>query len=260
MRKIFSIITVVFNGENNIEKTLKSVLDQDNSLFQYIVIDGKSEDKTMEIVRKYKSIDIVISDKDNGVYDAMNKGIELASGEWILFMNSGDTFVNKSTLKEVYKFIDDKSEIIYGDTIGIISKKKCYLKANSLESIINRGIPFCHQSVFVRTEILLKNKFNLKYKILSDFDMFRKFYMLGFTFKHINLPISIYDYEGGFSFNNPVLGFKEKSEIIGLVENKNEFKLFFLFLKLKVVIMKLLPDFFKHTYRKIKYKKYQIDI
>ncbi len=259
MRKIFTIITVVYNGEKSIEKTLKSVLDQDNSLFQYIVIDGKSKDKTMYIVSRYKSIDIVISDKDKGVYDAMNKGIELATGEWILFMNSGDTFANKDTLKEVFQLIDDKTEIIYGDTIGIISRNKYYLKANPLGSILNRGMPFCHQSVFVRTGILLQNKFNLKYKILSDFDMFRKFYMLGFTFKHINIPISIYDYEGGFSFNNPLLCFKEKSEIIGLVNNKIEFRIRYLFLKIKIVIMKMLPDFFKETYRKIKYKKYYIN-
>ncbi len=84
MSKIFTVVTVVYNGEAGIEKTLSSVIDQDKSLYQYIIIDGKSVDDTMCIIEKYRSsIDLIISEKDKGVYDAMNKGIGLATGEFV---------------------------------------------------------------------------------------------------------------------------------------------------------------------------------
>ncbi len=171
-------------------------------------------------------------------------------------MNSGDTFENKNILREVANLIDDNSDVIYGDAIGIISKNKYYLKAKPLENLINYGMPFCHQSVFVRKNILSSNIFNLKYKILADFDLFRRMYFLELNFQYINLPISIYDYEGGFSYSNPLKCFKEKSEITGFNKNKYSYQIKYYLLKSKTFIMTLMPEFFIETLRRNRYKKF----
>ena len=91
MRKKLSVITVVYNGEKYIEDAIKSVLSEKNDYIEYIIIDGASEDATLNIIEKYKNnIDVVISEPDEGIYDAMNKGIGVASGDYVVFLNSDD--------------------------------------------------------------------------------------------------------------------------------------------------------------------------
>lgn len=215
MNPMFSIITVVYNGENSIEKTIQSVLSQDKTLFEYIIIDGISTDNTLKIISQYLNELQLISEKDNGIYDAMNKGIRLAKGEWILFMNSGDVFYNDKVLQTITAHIKKEDDIIYGDTINIINGKEYYIKAKDLEFLKNRGMPFCHQSVFVRKNILINKTFNLNYKVLADYDLFKSLYEMNYHFKYISKPISIYNYEGGFSYHNPEIMIKEKHKIIG---------------------------------------------
>ena len=108
-----SIITVVLNDHHNIEKTIQSILNQ-NIKLEYIVVDGSSTDGTLEIIEKYKdNIDILISQKDSGIYNAMNKAIEMASGEWICFMNSGDVFYSTSVLQDFSVKMSDKDVDVY---------------------------------------------------------------------------------------------------------------------------------------------------
>ena len=99
---LISIITITYNEEKYLEKTIQSVINQNYKNFEYIVIDGNSTDNTVNIIKKYKNnIDCYINEKDSGIYDAMNKGINKANGRWINFMNGGDTFANNSVLKNL---------------------------------------------------------------------------------------------------------------------------------------------------------------
>ena len=111
-----SIITVVFNGESLIERTIKSVLEQTFASIEYIIVDGLSNDGTLSIAKQYSSsITKIISEKDHGIYDAMNKGLKMATGNYILFLNAGDELYAKDTLSKVFEnFIN--ADVYYGNT------------------------------------------------------------------------------------------------------------------------------------------------
>lgn len=118
MNKI-SVITVCYNAENEIEKTIESVIKQTFNDFEYIIIDGSSTDSTLNIVNNYKSsIQQIISEPDKGIYDAMNKGIKMANGEWVIMMNAGDQFASNTVLDEIFSsYIPDSIDFIYSDVL-----------------------------------------------------------------------------------------------------------------------------------------------
>jgi len=114
---LISVITVVFNGENDLEQTIKSVINQTYNNIEYIVIDGGSTDDTLSIIKKYEDkINYWVSEDDNGIYDAMNKGVGLAQGEWLCFINSGDIYISQNTLFDLAYALKDGSKLfIYSD-------------------------------------------------------------------------------------------------------------------------------------------------
>lgn len=116
MNKV-SVITVCYNAEAEIERTIKSVLSQTYSNFEYIIVDGNSQDKTMEILSCYRDkIAQVVSEPDKGIYDAMNKGIKMANGDWVIMMNAGDEFASNTVLDEIFQgAIPDNVKFIYSD-------------------------------------------------------------------------------------------------------------------------------------------------
>lgn len=120
MAKI-SIITICYNVESSIERTILSVVNQTFKDYEYIIVDGASKDNTLEVVNKYKEkIDIIISEPDRGVYDAMNKGIKMASGEWLIMMNAGDYFADNNVLEKVFnRQIPDHITFLYSDVFGL---------------------------------------------------------------------------------------------------------------------------------------------
>lgn len=128
MQKI-SIITVCFNAANGIERTIRSVISQSFINKEYIIIDGGSSDNTLNIISKYRNgVTKLISEKDNGIYDAMNKGIKYANGEWVIFMNAGDTFASPHVLSEILETdIPQNVDFIYSDT---------YIKSSNNEWIV----------------------------------------------------------------------------------------------------------------------------
>lgn len=134
-----TIITVVRNAENSIENTILSIINQDYSYIEYIIIDGGSTDNTLKIISKYeKYIHILISEPDNGIYDAMNKGISQASNDWINFMNAGDEFYNKNTCSRISEYIKSRNcSVFYGDHIAIdeIYNLKKVVKSRKLRKI-----------------------------------------------------------------------------------------------------------------------------
>lgn len=197
-----SIITVVYNACNDLIKTIDSIKSQKNKDFEYIVIDGKSTDGTVDIIKKENIINKYISEKDNGIYDAMNKGIKLASGEMILFLNAGDVLYDEYvTDKAINIFKKSKIDVAYGDVLlennkmNIIkTQPKCldikYLYTNNL----------CHQSVFFNKKLFNDiGEFNINEKIFADYEYILKLYKLKVKFEHINFTVCKYDNVNGVS-------------------------------------------------------------
>lgn len=212
----FSIVTVVFNGETVIEETILSCLKQDYDLIEYILIDGASTDKTIPIIEKYREkISIVVSEPDSGIYDAMNKGILLATGDWIIFMNAGDTFQKSSVIATIADFIErehSKMDVIYGDTLYSFQGNLLLIRPLALEKI-KREMIACHQSTFVKTSLIKENLFNLRYRLAADYEMFYKLYFQKKTFRYINLTISIFNQDDGSTIKNLIQSTKERFSI-----------------------------------------------
>lgn len=212
---LISVITVVFNGAKYIEQTIQSVINQLYDNVEYIILDGGSTDETNEIIRKYEDyIDYWVSEPDQGIYDAMNKGIDLAIGDWINFMNAGDILFNPFTLNQLIES-ELLGNIIYGNTL--VRYDSIYLKISkpSRNLTFSKGLPFCHQSCFVKTEIHKKHKFNLKYSIFAEFNLFADLMQSGENFIYQDLIISIYDFNGVSSKTN----YKKIQELFDIVKN-----------------------------------------
>ena len=172
-----SVITVCFNAESLIESTLNSIISQKGE-FEYIIIDGDSTDGTLEILKKYSNqIDITVSEQDLGIYDAMNKGLRLATKKYVLFINAGDQLVDESTLLKLSEFMQE-SDIIYGETLlvnshGDVLGTRSQLTTRPLPKSLQKksflnGQPVSHQSFIVKKELVAD--FNLKYRCSSDID------------------------------------------------------------------------------------------
>lgn len=185
----FSVITVVYNDAEMLEKTIKCVIGQSYHNVEYIIVDGGSTDGTLEVIRKYEDyISKWISEKDDGIYDAMNKGVDLANGDWINFMNAGDVFSDSDTLVKVLKHIRAGKDVVYGDRFYIQKGKKTLQKAKDINTIFQR-MPFGHQSVFVRKDVIKKYKFNDTYKFAADYDLLLNLYLSGHQFEYTGFPV-----------------------------------------------------------------------
>ncbi|SMC23235.1 Glycosyl transferase family 2 [Clostridium acidisoli DSM 12555] len=201
--KLISIITVCYNSESHIEKCLKSVINQTYPCIEYIIVDGNSQDKTIEIVRKYEDkISRIISEDDNGIYDAMNKGITCASGEVIYFLNSDDYLIDNNVINDVmYEFNNHNVDVVYGDVRanGKVIKYRQKIKRFDL---IKQTI--CHQVIFCKRNILLQQGgFDIRYKVCADYKfVIKTFINNSFEIKYINRTIVNYSTEGFSSKNN----------------------------------------------------------
>jgi glycosyltransferase involved in cell wall biosynthesis len=223
---LVSVVTVVYNGALYIEKTILSVINQDYKNIQYIIIDGGSKDNTIEVVNKYiEKIDVLISEPDNGIYDAMNKAITLCKGEWINFMNVGDLFYENNTLSKIFNTNRDHSDIIYGNHQVIYPQTLINKYPVPLHNIW-KGMPMQHQSIFVKKEIIQKHKFNLAYKFAADYDLIYYSFMNGANFTYVNENISKVS-ANGFSETNGISTYLEFKSISLIYENKFTHKIYF---------------------------------
>lgn len=240
-----SVITIVYNGVNDIESTILSVINQSYKNIEYIIIDGGSTDGTQEVIKKYQDkISFWISERDKGIYDAMNKGAAFAKGEWLSFMNAGDVFCNEKTIEEVFFSDYSNSDIIYGSVNCTNKYESLVILPKPLLDIENHMI-FCHQSSFVRTEVFMKFKFNLNFKIAADYDLFYRLYKEKFIFKEIAECVSVFEADNGVSSRNFYTLKKEFLRINKKWENpfyKGVFYADIAFLHLSATFKKILPD------------------
>lgn len=191
---MISIITVVRNGASTIERTILSVINQDYPDFEYIVIDGISTDGTLEILHKYADkITSIISEPDAGIYDAMNKGIKYATGDWIYFLGSDDIFFNNNTLSCIFsESTYEKFDVIYGN-VQFLHSKQIYDGEFDPEKMCDKSI--CHQAIFYRKEVFNANgHFRTDYKTASDYIFNISHYCKDITKWHyISTIIAIYN-------------------------------------------------------------------
>ena len=201
MKKI-SIITVNLNNAANIRRTLDSVSSQTYENMEWIVVDGASTDGSMDIINEYKSrISVLISEPDTGIYNAMNKGVRHATGEYCLFMNTGDTFVDKRSLEKAVKTGFDKDLAIFGEYLND-SNKKFFLTPHVINFLSLMMGAFPHQSTFIKRELLVKTPYDESYTLVADWVFFfEELHFQGCTYSVNSLCISRF-YSGGASSVN----------------------------------------------------------
>lgn len=199
MQPFLSIITINKNNANGLHRTIESVAGQDFNEVEYIVVDGESTDKSVQIIRSFESkINKWISEPDSGIYHAMNKGIDMASGKYCLFLNSGD-WLNKDILNQIeWSYLDQ--DIIYFDMYRYYSPEKVEIERYPEKLTLKRFIfsNIGHQASFIKHELLLKaGKYNLNYLIHGDFEFWLKALIeKRCTTKHFPLVLSYYDMNG----------------------------------------------------------------
>lgn len=190
-----TLITCTYNAEAVLQRTLNSVFRQSYGNIEHIIIDGKSKDATLSIARQYKAANdlkrtghkvVIISEPDNGLYDAMNKGIRLATGDYLCFLNAGDMLYDKDTIRSVVESCEKQCgtdsrngaavSVIYGET-DIVDDAGKFLRHRRLQApdkltwrSFRKGMLVCHQSFYANTAIAKDTPYNLKYKISADVD------------------------------------------------------------------------------------------
>lgn len=217
--KKFSIITICLNMEDEIGETITSVLDQTCTDYEYIIKDGLSQDRTVSIAESFepafaeKGVSFcILSAPDSGIYDAMNQAVRASHGEWVVFMNAGDKFADKSVLEQVYKSgCLEEADVVYGDRLLKDQEFLCYQKAYELEKI-RFGLPFCHQSSFTKRKLFDNNAYSLKYRICSAFHFYLQLYREGKRFAYFPIAISIFQVNGTSS--NWMLNYQDKIQIL----------------------------------------------
>ncbi len=194
-----TVITVCYNAHDMLRKTIDSVLGQDYPLMEYIIVDGASTDGTVRMLEVLDGGNVKvqwISEPDRGIYDAMNKGVALAGGEWVIFMNAGDTFYSPTTISDVFSHqYNPDVEVIYGDVAksghdGNIVIKKAGEPYNSHRMF------FCHQSAFTRREALTRHPFDISHRFSADFKFYKTLINEGSVMQHIDVPVSVFDTTG----------------------------------------------------------------
>ncbi len=220
----FSIITINFNNQNGLQRTITSILGQSFNDFEFLIIDGGSIDGSLEVIQKYESeIDYYVSEQDDGVYDAMNKGIKKAKGDYLIFMNSGDCFYNASSLELYANSIDEtNADVYYGNTIGEEGGRTI----RSIIQPIDLNLSFWlfstlnHQATAIKRELFVKYGFyDQSFKISSDWYFFIKMYLNhSVRFIHINEFVARYDLTGISSLSETSLIHQQERDFI--IENR----------------------------------------
>jgi glycosyltransferase involved in cell wall biosynthesis len=225
---LVTFITVVYNGVSELEATIKSILSQTEKRFEYFIIDGASTDGTIELIKKYESqITGWISEPDNGLYDAMNKGIKLGSGEYLWFMNAGDLVYDNNTLKKIFTQLEktigntqlamEIPDVVYGET-EIIDEEGKSLGQRRLKApeklnwkSLQRGMVVCHQSFIVKREKC--EAYNLHYRFAADVDWMIRVLKKSKNIYNSKMRLCKFK-SGGLTYKNIRNGLKERFRIM----------------------------------------------
>ena len=218
----FSIITVTYNAGKVLEDTIQSVVFQTYRNVEYIIVDGGSNDNTLDVVHKYQErISKVISEPDKGLYDAMNKGIRMATGDYLCFLNAGDELHENETLQKIVYTLTGKAlpDVIYGET-AIVDEEGHFLHMRRLSTpehlhwkSFKEGMLVCHQAFLTRRELALANPYDLRYRFSADFDWCIRI-MKQSKYLH-NTHLTLIDYlNEGMTTQNHKASLKERFRIM----------------------------------------------
>lgn len=188
-----SIVTVCRNVLPDLQRTAMSVKEQTFTDYEYILIDGASTDGTVGWLQAQDGVSW-ISEPDRGIYDAMNKGVRMAKGEWVIFLNAGDLFYDSDVLAKAVPFLQDGYGLVYGD----ISKEhngrefvKCAEEPHNAHRMF-----CCHQALFTRAELLLATPFDIRHTFSADFKFVKQMYLRGIAMRHIPVVVARFDTHG----------------------------------------------------------------
>lgn len=174
----FSVITVCYNAQATLEDTIQSVIAQTYHHVEYIIVDGASKDRTLSIINRYRDrITTVVSEPDKGLYDAMNKGLRLATGDYVCFLNAGDSFHEDDTLQQMVHTLRELTElpdVLYGET-ALVDAEGHFVRMRRLQApehltwhSFRQGMLVCHQAFFAKRT--LAEPYDLRYRFSADFD------------------------------------------------------------------------------------------
>ncbi len=190
-----TIITIVYNDIDNIEATITNVLSQQYDNVEYIIVDGGSTDGTQDVVKGYKKRGaIVVSESDDGIYDAMNKGAGLATGEYVLFMNSGDSFYSDDVIAR-FVASDPHEDVVFGNSNLLRPDGRETLCKGDMANILKK-MPFNHQACFVRTNVQNKLQFDPTFKIAADYDFILRVFKQEYSFRSVDFVVSNHHLDG----------------------------------------------------------------
>lgn len=195
---LVTVITVCYNAREMLLRTMNSVWAQTYKHVEYVIVDGASTDGTLELLAEYGGrIDHWVSESDKGIYDAMNKGVSMAKGKWVIFMNAGDCFADNHVLENVFS-VPRQADVIYGDVVkgGVVKKASSPRNAHRMF--------FCHQSVFVKIESLKAFPFDISHKMSADFKQMKQLWLAGKQFLQLDFPIADFDVQGVSNTNRAV--------------------------------------------------------
>ena len=211
---LFTIITVTRNNRAGLSRTAQSMSDQECDDFEWIIIDGNSRDGTKKDLETYAESHgaLTISEDDDGPYDAMNKGIDQADGDYILFLNAGDILSQTQTLKKIRDAIwQSQPDFIYGDSWEF-SKDRTWYKTSRSHTAIDKGMFTHHQSMLYKRSLIDDQRYDPAYVIAADYDFTLRYLNKAHTCLYIPLPICVFE-AGGLSQRNVTLGRKEQFAI-----------------------------------------------
>lgn len=263
MQKV-SVITVCYNAGKTIKNTIESVLSQNYSDYEYVVVDGASKDDTLEIIQSYSeqfaqkgTPMTVVSERDKGIYDAMNKGIDLATGDWIIFMNADDSFYHADALKNVFSNDLTGYDVVYGDCVRLDGQGAYPMKAKPPETL-PKQMPFMHQAVFARIELCKSYKFDLNYKLCADYNFFFTIYASGCKFKRVDATVCNYSIRGIsgralIEAQKEVIAIKKKHEKQFLITGKDRVQWGIDGMKMRIKM--IVPESFLTKLRQRKYRR-----
>lgn len=255
----FSIVIPTFNSSSTLSFALESIVDQVYKNFEVLVMDGNSEDNTVQIAKDFNDARIkIISEPDNGIYDAMNKGVALAKGEWLYFLGSDDKFYSNDVLGKVVSSFRPELEVVYGNVCRI-KYMSFYDGLFDENKILKRNI--CHQAIFIKKTLFIRiGNFNVHYKATADWDHNMR-WLLSPGIQHLFINEVIANYaEGGFSSKFIDVAFEKdkmvnylryskrklalrkklyliKQELIKQVKNRNSKQVFRLFYYLPDILL-----------------------
>lgn len=218
---LFSIITVTYHAESVLEETILSVVSQTYHNIEYIIVDGASKDRTLSIVNKYRDkIQAVVSEPDKGLYDAMNKGLKMAKGEYVCFLNAGDTFHEDDTLQLIVHQLNKSNvlpDVIYGET-ALVDVQRHFVRMRRLQipdtlnwKSFRQGMLVCHQAFIAKRA--LAETYDLNYRFSADFDWCIRV-MKKASLLH-NTRLTLIDYlDEGMTTKNRKASLKERFRIM----------------------------------------------